>query len=105
MASQPRRLGKRRYIAPAVQVLLSEELVGGASLRKLKACPTVARDRYKSLQRRELVEPRQLAPRHTFKRKEFERGSKGVREREEHEATLKERESRKKAKKAAAALL
>ncbi|GMY08339.1 ribosome biogenesis protein NOP53-like [Fagus crenata] len=38
-----------------VQVLLSEELTG--SLRKLKACCTLAKDRYKSLEKRGLIIP------------------------------------------------
>ncbi|XP_064359061.1 ribosome biogenesis protein NOP53 [Dromaius novaehollandiae] len=60
----PRRLGRLRYEAPSLEVQLSEELP--ESLRALKPEGSVLRDRFKSLQRRNLIEPRERAK---FKRK------------------------------------
>lgn len=51
----PPRLGKHKFQPAPVQVLLSEEISG--SLRKLKGCCTLARDRFKSLEKRGLVVP------------------------------------------------
>ena len=58
-------------VDPQSQVLLSEELQG--SLRGLKASSTLARDRFKSLQRRGVIEPRTQAQKSGGKRKELER--------------------------------
>ncbi|KAL2922475.1 Ribosome biogenesis protein NOP53 [Bienertia sinuspersici] len=55
LKSGPPRLGKRKFEPAPTQVLLTEEITG--SLRKLKACYTLARDRYKSLEKRGLVVP------------------------------------------------
>lgn len=52
----PPRLGKHKFEPAAPQVLLSEEITG--SLRKLKGCRTLARDCYKSLEKRGLVVPK-----------------------------------------------
>lgn len=58
-AVEPPRLGKQVYEPAPVQVLLTEELHG--SLRSLKSAPMLARDRYKSLQQRGIIEPRSRA--------------------------------------------
>ncbi|XP_071706858.1 ribosome biogenesis protein NOP53-like [Rutidosis leptorrhynchoides] len=55
LKSCPPRLGRRKFEPAPIQVLLSEEING--SLRKLKACPTLARDRYKSLEKRGIIVP------------------------------------------------
>ncbi|PSS34428.1 P60-like protein [Actinidia chinensis var. chinensis] len=55
LKSRPPRLGKHKFDPAPVQVLLSEEITG--SLRKLKGCSTLARDRFKSLEKRGLVVP------------------------------------------------
>lgn len=55
LKSGPPRLGKRKFLPAPTQVLLTEEITG--SLRKLKACCTLARDRFKSLEKRGLVIP------------------------------------------------
>ncbi|XP_053908791.1 ribosome biogenesis protein NOP53 [Cuculus canorus] len=60
----PRRLGSLRYEDPALDVQLSDELAD--SLRTLKPEGSVLRDRFKSFQRRNLIEPRQRAK---FKRR------------------------------------
>ncbi|XP_073454789.1 ribosome biogenesis protein NOP53 [Aquarana catesbeiana] len=61
---QPRRLGRLKYQEPDIAVLLSEELTD--SLRKLKPEGSLAKDRFKSFQKRNLIEPRERAK---FKRK------------------------------------
>ncbi|KAG9447129.1 hypothetical protein H6P81_013257 [Aristolochia fimbriata] len=55
LKNAPPRLGKHKFEPAPVQVLLSEEISG--SLRKLKGCCTLARDRYKSLQKQGLLVP------------------------------------------------
>ncbi|XP_019058225.1 PREDICTED: uncharacterized protein At2g40430-like [Tarenaya hassleriana] len=55
LKTRPPRLGKHKFEPAPVQVLLSEEITG--SLRKLKACCTLARDRFKSLEKRGLIVP------------------------------------------------
>ncbi|KAE9451565.1 hypothetical protein C3L33_16555, partial [Rhododendron williamsianum] len=55
LKSRPPRLGRHKFEPAPVQVLLSEEITG--SLRKLKGCSTLARDRFKSLEKRGLVIP------------------------------------------------
>ncbi|XP_066438083.1 ribosome biogenesis protein NOP53 [Eleutherodactylus coqui] len=63
-ALQPKRLGRLKYQEPDLDVLLSEELT--ESLRKLKPEGSVIKDRFKSFQKRNLIEPRERAK---FKRK------------------------------------
>ncbi|XP_062843610.1 ribosome biogenesis protein NOP53 [Trichomycterus rosablanca] len=60
----PRRLGKLKFQAPDLDVQLSDELAG--SLRTLKPEGSILKDRFKSLQKRNLIEPRERAK---FKRK------------------------------------
>lgn len=66
-ASQPPKLGKHKYEPPTIQVLTSDEVSG--SLRALKACPMLATHRFKSLQRRGLVEPRKPLPKRQARQK------------------------------------
>jgi nucleolar protein 53 len=57
--SQPPRLGKHKFKPMPVQVLTTDELkASGGSLRKLKPTNVLAVERYKSLQRRGIIEPR-----------------------------------------------
>ncbi|XP_032870260.1 ribosome biogenesis protein NOP53 isoform X2 [Amblyraja radiata] len=63
-ANKPRRLGRLKYQDPDLDVKLSDELAG--SLRALKPEGSILADRFKSLQKRNLIEPRQRAK---FKRK------------------------------------
>ncbi|XP_062242381.1 ribosome biogenesis protein NOP53 [Platichthys flesus] len=62
--SQPRRLGRLKFQPQDMEVQLSDELAG--SLRQLKPEGSVAKDRFKSLQKRNLIEPRERAK---FKRR------------------------------------
>ncbi|XP_075485449.1 ribosome biogenesis protein NOP53-like [Primulina tabacum] len=55
LKARPPRMGKYKFEPAPLQVLLSEEKTG--SLRKLKGCCTLARDRFKSLEKRGLVIP------------------------------------------------
>ncbi|CAL9185794.1 unnamed protein product, partial [Musa hybrid cultivar] len=55
LKSAPPRLGKYKFEPAPLQVLLTEEISG--SLRKLKGCCTLARDRFKSLEKRGLLVP------------------------------------------------
>jgi len=83
----PNRLGKHLYEGEHAQVLLTDELSG--TIRKLPGCHTLLRDRLKSLQRREMVEPRKKVDK--VKSKSFikyEPGAKGEKEAEMHESML-----------------
>ncbi|KAL6498624.1 hypothetical protein OROGR_028171 [Orobanche gracilis] len=51
----PPRLGKYKFVPAPLQVLLSEEKTG--SLRQLKGCCTLVRDRFNSLEKRGLIVP------------------------------------------------
>ncbi|KAG7237154.1 hypothetical protein INR49_032650 [Caranx melampygus] len=62
--SQPRRLGRLKFQPQDLEVQLSDELAG--SLRRLKPEGSVLKDRFKSLQKRNLIEPRERAK---FKRR------------------------------------
>ncbi|KAI3448841.1 hypothetical protein Pfo_005506 [Paulownia fortunei] len=55
LKARPPRLGKYKFEPAPIQVLLSEEKTG--SLRQLKGCCTLVRDRFKSLEKRGLVVP------------------------------------------------
>ena len=65
------------------------------SLRTLVGVPTLVRDRYKSLQRRELVEPRAAAAYKTSRSYlQYEPGARGSREADMHAAALSEKAAR-----------
>lgn len=55
-ATQPLTLGRLRYQAAPIELSLTEELPG--SLRQIKPEGCLLEDRYKSLQRRNVIEPR-----------------------------------------------
>ncbi|XP_033928030.1 ribosome biogenesis protein NOP53 [Melopsittacus undulatus] len=62
--SRPRRVGRLRYQAPALDVQLSHEIP--ECLRGLKPEGSILRDRFKSFQKRNMIEPRERAK---FKRR------------------------------------
>jgi len=65
---QPKRLGKQKFVEEGTNVLTSDELV--ATLRELKPDGNLLKDRFKSLQRRNIIEPRNRVLPHTkYKRK------------------------------------
>ncbi|KAM4825267.1 ribosome biogenesis protein NOP53 [Thomomys bottae] len=63
-ADKPRRLGRLKYQDPDIDVQLSSQL--SDSLRTLKPEGNILRDRFKSFQKRNMIEPRERAK---FKRK------------------------------------
>uniref|UniRef100_A0A7R9VJW7 Ribosome biogenesis protein NOP53 n=1 Tax=Chlamydomonas euryale TaxID=1486919 RepID=A0A7R9VJW7_9CHLO len=73
-AAIPPRLGPHRFEPSRVQVATTDEL--GGSLRTVKPDAMVARDRYKSLQHRGLIEPRKLVTKRTRRRVEYEKGAR-----------------------------
>ncbi|XP_077422230.1 ribosome biogenesis protein NOP53 [Vanacampus margaritifer] len=62
--AKPRRLGKLKFQPQDLEIKLSDELT--SSLRQLKPEGSVLKDRFKSLQKRNLIEPRERAK---FKRR------------------------------------
>ena len=65
---KPKRLGKHKFIEPDTAVAVSDELV--ATLRELKPDGNLLKDRFKSFQRRNIIEPRNRVLPHTkYKRK------------------------------------
>ena len=87
-AEAPSRRGQHLYEPEHAAVLLTEEVTG--SLRTLAGSHTLLRDRLKSLQRRELVEPRVRQQKVKSKSYlKYEPGAKGEKETEMHESALK----------------
>lgn len=79
-ASQPARLGKLRHRASDTDVRFADELDGG-SLRTLKPSSALLRDRLKSYERREIIEPRQKVDRKKAKAViKYEPGARGEKE-------------------------
>jgi nucleolar protein 53 len=96
-AEAPARLGKHRHQPEPSTVLLKEEVTG--SLRKLAGAGSLLRDRLKSLERRELVEPRKAAKKTKSKNyMKYEPGARGEKEIEMHESALKATEATRKMK-------
>ncbi|KAL1307943.1 hypothetical protein HN51_049859 [Arachis hypogaea] len=60
LKARPPRLGKHKFEPAPVQVLLSDEING--SIRKLKGCCSLIKDRYKSLEKRGLIVPASKTP-------------------------------------------
>ena len=57
--SAPPRLGRHKFTPLPIQVMTTEEIQeSGGSLRKIKPTPILVKERYKSLQRRGIIEPR-----------------------------------------------
>jgi len=80
-------------MALLMQVLLSSEISG--SLRKLKAFPMLAKDRFKSLQKSGIIEPRlPTGQKRKVRRKTYISGERGEKIREGHEALIKERKAK-----------
>ncbi|XP_068681546.1 ribosome biogenesis protein NOP53-like [Montipora foliosa] len=72
--TKPKRLSRHRYEAPNIELKLSEEITG--NLRTLKQEGNLFRDRFKSLQRRNIVEARKLVkPHRRYKKKIYTRRS------------------------------
>ncbi|KAG0501371.1 hypothetical protein HPP92_001443 [Vanilla planifolia] len=56
LMTRPPRLGRHKFEPAPKQVLLTEEISG--SIRKLKGCCTLLRDRFKSIEKRGLLAPK-----------------------------------------------
>jgi len=66
----PPRLGRHEFKPLPIQVMTTDELEEtGGSLRKLKPTPVLAKERYKSLQKRGIIEPRVKVNKRRGKRK------------------------------------
>lgn len=79
-ASQPSRLGKLRHKEADADVRFADELDGG-SLRTLKPGVSLLRDRLKSYERREIIEPRRKIERKKAKAViKYEPGARGEKE-------------------------
>merc|ERR1712214_155398 len=66
--NERKRLGRHKFVEQDVDVKLSEELTG--SLRELTQDGNLLRDRFKSFQRRHIIEPRNpVVPHRKYKRK------------------------------------
>lgn len=73
-AKKPKRLGKHQYESPNIEVQLSAELTG--NLRTVKQEGNLFEDRFKSLQRRNIIEARQpVKPHRKYKQKTYKRKS------------------------------
>lgn len=71
---QPKRVGKYKFEVPNMEVQLSNELTG--SMRNFKPEGSLLQDRFKSMQKRNLIEPRKLVPKHRkYKMKTYEKRS------------------------------
>lgn len=93
-ASEPSRLGKRRFIPAPIAVPLSEEVTG--SLRRVVPVATLLSDRYIALQRAEKIEPR-VASRYVRSKSyiPYEPGSRGEKELAMHAETQALRKKKK----------
>ncbi|KAI7842991.1 hypothetical protein COHA_003396 [Chlorella ohadii] len=102
LAAEPPRLSKHRFQPMPLQVLTSDELAG--SLRRLKPTAMLAKDRFKSLQKRALIEPRRkIEQKKQGKRVEYVHGERAEKAQERQAELAELRAARKKAAKAAKA--
>lgn len=99
-ATEPPRLGKQKYVPLPVQVMTTEELrEAGGSLRKLKPTATLATERFKSLERRGIIEPRRKAVKKGKKKIEFIHGERADKAKERQAAVDEARSEVQKLKK------
>lgn len=95
-------MGKHKFKPMPVQVMTTDELrESGGSLRKLKPTPIIAVERYKSLQRRGIIEPRVKNLKTGKQKKYIIHGKRGDNAQERHDEIVKLREKRKRAQRAA----
>lgn len=100
-AIQPPRLGKHKFEAAAPEVLTSDQVTG--SLRQLQPCFLVTADRFKALQKRGLIEPRQPAGKKQGKKVEYVTGERREKAEERQKEVHALAAARKKAAKGGAA--
>ena len=98
-AAEPPRLGKQKFEPMTVQVLTTEELEeASGSLRKLKPSAMLAKERFKSLQRRGIIEPRRKVTKRGKKKVEVIRGERADKAQERQSEVDELRSERKKLK-------
>ncbi|XP_057315543.1 ribosome biogenesis protein NOP53-like [Hydractinia symbiolongicarpus] len=74
MKTRTKRLGRHKYEDQGITVQLSEDLTG--SLRELKPTGNLLEDRFKSLQKRNIIEARKpVVPHRRYKKKTYEKRS------------------------------
>ena len=77
IATEPPRFGKHKFESMPVQVMTTEEWEeSGGSLRKLRPTAMLAKERFKSLQRRGIIEPRRKVMKRGRKKVEFIHGER-----------------------------
>ena len=76
-ASQPPKLGRYRFEPMPVQVLTTDEVAG--SLRVLKPTAMLVKERFKSFQKRGVIEPRRPVNKKTNKRVSYQTGDRAER--------------------------
>lgn len=100
-ATEPPKLGKHKFEALPLQVLTTEEIEATkGSLRQLKPTAVLAKDRFKSLQRRGLIEPRRKVQQKKGKKVVFVHGERADKAAERQAEVATMREKRRKAKQA-----
>ncbi|GAB4816704.1 hypothetical protein N2152v2_003750 [Parachlorella kessleri] len=101
LAGQAPKLGKQRFEAAPLQVLTTDEVSG--SLRLLKPTVMLAKDRFKSLQKRGMIEPRRKVAKKAGRKVLYEQGARWDKEKEGQQAIDEARQRLKKQKKKKAA--
>ena len=97
--SMPPRLGRHEFKPLSIQVMTTDELQEtGGSLRKLKPTPVLAKERYKSLQKRGIIEPRVKVNKRRGKRKVVIHGKRADNA-EERQNEIREMQQKNKRKK------
>ena len=97
--SAPPRLGKHKFNPFPIQVLTTDEIKeSGGSLRKIKPTPVLIKERYKSLQRRGIIEPRVRVNKSGKKRKTVIHGKRADNAEERQQEIQKLRARNKKLK-------
>lgn len=99
-ANEPPRLGKHKFEPMKLQVLTTDEITG--SLRQLKPTPTLTTERFKSLQRRGIIEPRHKIANRVGKKRTVVRGERHDRAEESQRELEDLRKASKEARKGAA---
>jgi len=79
--TEPPKMGRNKFEDMPVQVMATDELTG--SLRQVRACAAITKDRFRSLQKRGLIEVTVKQSKRKGKRIQYETGARSDRAREE----------------------